>query len=144
MMKKGKELESILKFQKYYVNKIEFNRNSEFSPVKSMKLDFSIDRKITHEDGNKTALVTLRVKIFEDAMKNNYPFSMSVELVGEFAFENADNINLKLLEQNAIAILFPYVRAIISTYTAAANVQPLILPTINVVALMNEQDADSK
>ena len=35
-------------------------------------------------------------------------------------------------EQNAVAILFPYLRALITTYTGMANVQPLILPPINV------------
>ena len=35
-----------------------------------------------------------------------------------------------------MAILFPYIRALVSTFTANANVPPLILPPINVVNLI--------
>lgn len=36
---------------------------------------------------------------------------------------------------NSIAIIFPYLRAFISTVTLQANIQPLILPTYNLSAL---------
>ena len=39
---------------------------------------------------------------------------------------------------NAIAILFPYVRAFVSTLTLQANVKPFILPTMNLSALQEE------
>lgn len=36
---------------------------------------------------------------------------------------------------NAIAILFPYVRAFVSTITLQANVAPIVLPTLNLSEL---------
>lgn len=36
---------------------------------------------------------------------------------------------------NSIAIIFPYVRAFVSTVTLQANLQPVILPTYNLSAL---------
>ena len=42
-------------------------------------------------------------------------------------------------EANAIAILFPYMRAIISTYTANANVAPVIIPPMNINAYLKEK-----
>ena len=39
----------------------------------------------------------------------------------------------------AIAILFPYLRAIVSTYTANANVVPVILPAMNINAYMRKK-----
>lgn len=36
---------------------------------------------------------------------------------------------------NSIAILFPYVRAFLSTVTLQANIQPVILPTYNLSSL---------
>lgn len=36
---------------------------------------------------------------------------------------------------NSIAILFPYVRAFVSTVTLQANLQPMILPTYNLSSL---------
>lgn len=36
---------------------------------------------------------------------------------------------------NSLAILFPYVRAFVSTITLQANVRPIVLPTINLMGL---------
>ena len=52
---------------------------------------------------------------------------MIVKLTGYFTEENNDeNINF---EPNAIAILYPYVRSIVSIYTINSNVNGLILPS---------------
>lgn len=40
--------------------------------------------------------------------------------------------DIKFFEKNAIAILFPYLRAIVSTYTVNANVAPILLPAMNI------------
>ena len=36
---------------------------------------------------------------------------------------------------NSLAIIFPYVRAFVSTITLQANIQPVVLPTINLMGL---------
>lgn len=39
---------------------------------------------------------------------------------------------------NSLAILFPYVRAFVSTISLQANVHPIVLPTINLMGLTEE------
>lgn len=39
---------------------------------------------------------------------------------------------------NSLAILFPYIRAFISTLSLQANVRPILLPTINLMGLTNK------
>lgn len=39
---------------------------------------------------------------------------------------------------NSIAIVFPYIRAFVSTLSLQANVQPIILPTMNLFGLQEE------
>ena len=39
---------------------------------------------------------------------------------------------------NCLAIIFPYVRAFVSTISLQANVQPVVLPTINLMGLTEE------
>ena len=39
---------------------------------------------------------------------------------------------------NCLAIVFPYVRAFVSTVSLQANVQPVVLPTINLMGLTEE------
>ena len=81
--------------------------------------------------------VNLEVRIFEQAEEKNYPFEMLIDITGFFAImNNNEKIDFK---PNAVAILYPYVRAIVSTYTANANVPPLILPPINVNKLLNKE-----
>mgnify|MGYP000914382035 CR=1 FL=1 len=85
-------------------------------------------------------IVKASVDIFKDALKNNYPFEMNLEMTGFFETENGESDKFI---KNAIAILYPYVRALISTYTANANINPLILPAINVNKLI-ENSEDKK
>ena len=47
-------------------------------------------------------------------------------------YREMGDAKIKGFEANAIAILFPYIRAIISTYTANANVAPVIIPPMNI------------
>lgn len=129
--------ESVLRFNKYIVNKVSFKNNDNFKQSSErMSMEFNIQKDISKKNNNME--VTLSAQIFNDAEKNNYPFEMEVVLTGYFTEINNDtNINF---EPNAIAILYPYIRAIVSTYTAVANISPLILPAINVNKLLEEQD----
>ena len=49
----------------------------------------------------------------------------------------ADNIP-PYFYANSIAIIFPYVRAFVSTITLQANVAPIMIPTLNVSLLEHE------
>lgn len=75
--------------------------------------------------------IELKVHIFKDALHNNYPFEMTLCIKVFFDIQTSD-IDIKIFEKNAVAILFPYLRALVSTYTANANVAPVILPTMNI------------
>lgn len=93
------------------------------------------------QDENNTFLVTLNIAIFDNAKENNYPFTMNVSITGVFQTNIEDTNSIKnFAEINSIAILFPYLRSIVSTYTANANIQPLILPPINVVNMLKENN----
>lgn len=138
-------IKSTLRFIDYYVNKIEFYNNSEFEDAPA-KIDFKITRKVEYlEDEDNTFLVTLNTRIFENARENNYPFSMNISLTGIFEIDNDDVKNRRTFaEINSVAILFPYLRAIVSTYSASANIQPLILPPVNVVKMIQEEQDDEE
>lgn len=56
-------------------------------------------------------------------------------------YEFKDHIRLEEIPSyfypNSIAILFPYIRSFVSTLTLQANVQPIILPTMNLTGLQD-------
>ena len=140
----SKDIKSILKFNNYVVEKVEFYRNSKCTD-KGFDVKLDIQRNTKYIPDENKGFVTVRTKIFDDPIKNNYPFSIEVVIIGEFEIESEDQLQVeKLLEINAVAILFPYIRALITTYTANANVQPLILPPINVMKLVNNDLKDAR
>lgn len=58
---------------------------------------------------------------------------VNVRCVAQFSFHDLDDDkNIPdYFYANAIAILFPYVRAMVSTLTLQANTTPMVLPTLN-------------
>lgn len=62
---------------------------------------------------------------------------VAITCEAEFEFNNpipAEEIP-NFFYPNSLAILFPYVRAFISTISLQANVSPILLPTINLMGL---------
>lgn len=138
----SQEIQSVLKFRNYIVNSVVFHVNHKFDS-ESVDLDFQVGREIElveEDEYEHVLLVTLNVEIFRDAIERNYPFSMSISVTGIFEVEGThDEQKQGLAEVNAVAILFPYIRALVTTFTANANVNPLVLPPINVVKMLESQ-----
>jgi preprotein translocase subunit SecB len=143
MTESSNGFKSALKFSNYAVNEIHFNLNSAYTKNESnqVPISFDMDKSITYDEAENSALLTLNVRIFENAKGNNYPFQFNVITTGYFQVANIhDQKERNLVETNAIAILFPYIRALITSFTANANIPPLILPPINVVKFMQDKD----
>lgn len=130
------KLESMLIFKKYTVDEVIFKRNENYDSTQKTRIEFSINKEVKRKDNQM--IVNLITRVFENCEEKNYPFEMTIKITGYFEVENeGKDINF---EPNAIAILYPYIRAIVSTYTASANINPLILPAINVNALFNKEN----
>lgn len=135
-----KSINSSLRFIDYIVNKVEFNNNNNFND-ENVDLDFDISSKVEFlNDEQNSFLLHLFLKIFPPKEGKQVPFSMNLDVTGIFKIDNVDKDKKDVFaEMNAVAILFPYVRALVSNYTANANIQPLILPPINVARYINEK-----
>lgn len=131
---------SVLRFDKYIVKEIFYVTNEMCLDADEIELDFDFDTDMSLDDEGNRIEIQLSAEIFKDSKKKNYPFEMKVAIKGYFSIdaEEAD-IDVRMFEQNAIAILFPYLRAIVSTYTANANVAPVILPAMNINAYMRKK-----
>ncbi len=73
---------------------------------------------------------------------NNTPDNYTVKVKCKAEFQFKEILDIKdippFFYPNSIAILFPYVRAFVSTLTLQANVQPMLLPTINLSPLQEK------
>lgn len=123
---------SVLRFDKYIVKSISFQANEKcYCMDDQVELDFDFDIRSSIEE-NKL-VIELSSIIFPDAVTQNYPFEMEVVLKGFFSIDSVDsNVDISFFKTNAVAILFPYLRAIVSSYTANANIAPVILPAMNI------------
>lgn len=64
-------------------------------------------------------------------------FFITIKCIASFSFVNVNSLKEipSFFYANSIAIIFPYIRAFVSTLTLQANVNPLVLPTYNLTSL---------
>ena len=96
-----------------------------------LAIDFDMSGHIAVEKG--VFSLTLISKIKNKSNKIN----IEVTTVGKFTFPNQsiiENLN-NFFYLNAPALLFPYVRAYISTLTNLSGIKPITLPTLNLTEL---------
>ena len=137
-MEKRESTISSLRFINYIVNEVKFKSNRVKNDERVWKLTFDIKNSTKiNKERNKMEII-LRVNVFKGQEES--PFDMEVELIGFFELDGEDDITR--YEANAIAIMYPYLRAIVSTYTASANVSPVILPAINVNAMLKRRKGE--
>ncbi len=108
-------------------------------PSKKISLGFNPKGFINKE--NATFQLHLGIKI-EDEGKS---FNIEIEAVANYTFEDKtelDNLN-KFFYVNAPALLFPYIRAYISTLTNLSGFEPINLPTLNMARLGDDLKANT-
>jgi preprotein translocase subunit SecB len=109
----------------YTINRIKLDRNAKIE----IKPQFSRSVKKVQEN-DKLYFLNLEVKVesTEDAPK---PFNLKARLVGIFEAEDiVDEEDRRELVINMTEIVYPYLRAAVSSLTANAFINPLILPVI--------------
>ncbi len=137
-MNKSEQRYLALKFKRYLVNSIDFQYNPEYTGVKAnMDIDFGHSIAVR----NNEAQVSVKCVLFRKAKKEEKPFHLAVQMTGIFQFQTeiqGDELN-NILKQQAINILFPYLRALISNITVNAGLPPVILPLININQLIQNR-----
>ncbi len=137
--KSNKSTNSSLVFNNYIVNNVNFKYN-EKSSKESWQLTFEVHNETRYNNEKNRMQIRLSVNIFKGIV--DAPFYMDVTITGDFRLNGEEDISK--YEANAIAIMYPYLRAIVSTYTSSANINPLILPAINVNAMLENSKKKEK
>lgn len=116
---------------------IERNENE---PSKKISLGFTPDGIINVKDSNFQ--LNLGVKIEDE----NKSFKIEIDAVANYSFQNKEGLeNLEdLFFVNAPALLFPYLRAYISTLTNLSGFEPINLPTLNMTGLGKDLKENTK
>ena len=102
----------------------------------SSKLTINFSPKGIIKQNESVFQLILGVKIEDE----NKTLLIEIEAVSDFLFNN--DIDKDILDTlfyiNAPALLFPYIRAYISTLTNLSGIKPVTLPTLNLSALGTE------
>ena len=120
-----KNVMSPLKLEKMYIKSANFKREV----VCNKNLKINLAHEIEEKESDKY-IITLKV----DITNNDSSIMINVVLIGEFVCSER-----MLIEQNAIAIMFPYLRSYISTLTTQPDLVPIVLQPVNVLSLLNKQ-----
>lgn len=132
-------INSVFRFDRYIVKEVQFDYNLGFDSDEAIDISFDIDASYEIDTEKRCMVTVLDVTIFDNPIENNYPFKMYIKLAGIFSMQEGDVKDMEKFKPNSISILFPYARALVTSFTASANVTPLILPTINVNAYIQQK-----
>jgi preprotein translocase subunit SecB len=111
--------------------------NIDLEHQQTDELNLGFDTKGVFINDSKSFELTFIVQVKND--NESKPF-ITIRCKGLFKFENINSFEEipDFFYRNSIAILFPYVRAYLSLVTTQANVQGIILPTMNLSNLEGE------
>lgn len=125
---------SVLKITHFVFDELSFKRKGFKQKSEEEEVPIEVGTHIG-KVSNGQYNVTLQVKVDKD---NEYVALVRITGYCEID-ENYPDKDI-LLKENAVAILFPFVRAQMTLLTAQPETDPLVLPPINIKALVNRPE----
>lgn len=121
--------ESFLVLKKMEIIESTFRKKDE--AIDGLELGVQVERKL-NKISNEEFEVVLETTVSDE---NEAVF---VNVKGRAIFLTKQE-NKDILEKNTIAIMFPYIRSYISIITTQPGMNPIVLPAMNIVAMVNDQ-----
>lgn len=126
----------------YQVLKLSFELNEQFSftskPKKPILILPQFARHVNELDPNRFS-IHLSVLIANEFHEEPIPFQAEVQIQGFFEMQNWNESKQKdQIIDNATAILFPYLRSLLSNMTLQGNVPAYVLPITNISNLFRD------
>lgn len=123
---------NLLRLLDLKVNRISFVLNEKYDSTDAINIDAVSNVQVSDIDKETGEfLVGLSVKLFDG--NDNPPFNLEMEIEGLFSVDlsqNQDTIE-QLSRLNTVAILLPYLRALVAQITSIAEVATVNLPIAN-------------
>ena len=121
-------MESLVNYS-LIANEISLKRNDSVKEG-SFTVDPQIHRKIDRiDDVNVAVTYVLEIK---NTLEHPFPLDIVVSLTGIFDVSKLENDKIdSFIKVQTCQIIFPQIRSIVSTLSANAFVQPILLPVID-------------
>ena len=130
-------MEAILKFTGYKIVNLVYSRDIDLLDKDENELEVGVGTAIS-DDGEQG-----QVKISVTALDVENKRTVKAEVLGSFDFIDVEDKE-RTLAVNGTAILYPYVRAIISTITTQDSLNAIILPTVNTLNFLDNEVSNSE
>lgn len=136
---------SSVKFYGYRVKEAIFRGIDAELPENA---EFEINPKFTRTIKCNNDIWSLELGVQIDAENNLssehvLPFSVRVTIEGTFEIDGySDEDKEKVMKINAVSIMFPYLRSTLSMLMTLMNMNPVVLPTINLVKTFEKEQND--
>lgn len=130
---------SFFQFNNFLIKNSLFELSDNNETIGDLSVGFKSFGKLDFEKGR----FELELGIF--VSDENEMLKIEIDSVGYFSFENLTRDDLpNFLYINAPAILFPYLRAYISSLTTLSGIRPIVLPTLNLTALKEDLESNTE
>ena len=119
------KMSSELKMESFYFAECSISRNPV---IENGAIAFDLNKDIKKQgDGSYNVVLTLT------ANKEAGDLNIKVVASARFSMKNDDEDMVKfIMENNTVAIMFPFVRSQVSLLTTQPGMMPIVLPPINV------------
>lgn len=126
-------------FENYKFTKACFDF-SNVHPSDVVNIGFNLKGKYLQEQGSYILSMGVKISMKQGEQEKKDREIMEIDCEALFKFKEISSFEEVPLFffPNSIAIIFPYVRAFISTLSLQANIYPLVLPTMNLMSLQEE------
>lgn len=121
--------ESPLVLEKIEIVESTFRKKDE--SMDGLELGVQVERRLSKKSDEEFE-VLLETTVSDEDEK------VFVNVIGRAIFSTQQE-NMDILEKNTIAIMFPYIRSYISIITTQPGMNPIVLPAMNIVAMVNDQ-----
>lgn len=134
-----KDIKSVLSMDNLIFDKIDFERIGSKNDLN--EFEFQMEIAIGHSIKTDAYRVTLKM----NGVKQE-EYSLNISLTGFFTFDADEKLDdpfkNELIQNNAVAIMMPYLRSQISLLTAQPNVDCVVLPPFNINKMLSDQQTD--
>lgn len=134
---------AILEFNGYTVKEMNYKRNPQFKPDKKNRVNLNPTFDSQNNIEKNKIIVDLKIKA-GSVDDPSIPFLVGCSIQGIFEYnanEDKNNVGIdSFIHNNAVAILYPYARAIIATLTTSSNEFPgYNMPTVNIAEVLKNK-----
>lgn len=135
-----KEKQPGINFDSIILAEEKFWRNPVLPQELDIKIDFKAKKSIDKD--NQKGIIELDTFLSLQDSEKVDKVRLELKYVGIFSIiESEKNMDLEhFLEHNAPALLLPYIREQITSITAKAGILPVILPPLNILAMIKENE----